>query len=210
MLNRKARATALAGSVALACAIGPVGCSNGPLGKGSSGAAAEAGGGGALTGAVMSRAGGGTGMQAAQDAPALSNLGESSGWLIGAEPAKIDQKKDQEARAAEERARRQPATVDDVRRSESADLNGDGFVTLDEVEAMQKSGLSDRDMVDRLQRTGQVFQLNDRQQDHLKDRGVSQGVIDAMLSLTRRPTAPPTPLAAPGNGGAAPDQRDRS
>jgi len=114
-----------------------------------------------------------------------ADLGAGSGYLIGAAPEKIQHKKSAEARAAAVRSRLAPATLDDARRSETADLNGDGFVTVDEVVAMQKASFSDSQMIDRLQRTGQVFILTEQQRDYLSDRGVSQPVIDAMTAMGR-------------------------
>jgi len=51
--------------------------------------------------------------------------------------------------------------------------------------AMQKAGLGDSEMTDRLRRTDQVFELTREQQNFLLDRGVSQRVVDAMLSMNR-------------------------
>ncbi len=132
-----------------------------------------------------------------------ADLGAGSGYLIGAAPDKLQHKRAAEARAAAERSRITPATVDDARRSDTADLNGDAFVTVDEVVAMQKASFSDRRMIDRLQRTGQVFVLTEQQKDYLRDRGVSQPVIDAMIAMgpghsqpaesSTNPAPPPTP-----------------
>ena len=47
-------------------------------------------------------------------------------------------------------AQSKPATVQDVNNSTTADLNHDGFVTLDEVAAMASAGLSEQEMVKRL------------------------------------------------------------
>jgi hypothetical protein len=111
------------------------------------------------------------------------DLGAGEGYLVGASREKIQHKQAAEARAAAERSRISPATLADARRSDTADLNGDGFVTVDEVLAMQKASLSDREIIDRLQRTGQVFILTEQQQDYLRDRGISQRVIDAMTAM---------------------------
>ena len=82
------------------------------------------------------------------------------------------------------RAQQNPASVADAEHSETADLNHDGFVTLDELVAMKQAGLSDQQMTDRLRRTNYLFQLTDRQRQYLLDRGVDQTVIDAMLSMS--------------------------
>jgi hypothetical protein len=167
-------------AIAVASALGTAGCVNGPLG---SKVQSNANGPDPIAvNAANGNAGNGTLAGASLDG---ASIGLGSGWLVGARKDLIDQKKVREAQSASERSRRTPATLDDVRRSDTADLNGDGFVTLDEIEAMQKSGLSDSEIIDRLQRTGQVFQLDERQQDYLKDRGVSQRVIDAIRFLGR-------------------------
>jgi hypothetical protein len=69
--------------------------------------------------------------------------------------------------------------------SQTAAVNGDGFVTLDEVVVMKLAGLTDRQMLDRLQVTGQVFELTSDQKQYLRDRGISQKVIDEMPRLNR-------------------------
>ncbi|HEX2238543.1 MAG TPA: hypothetical protein VHJ19_09450, partial [Gammaproteobacteria bacterium] len=67
----------------------------------------------------------------------------------------------------------------------TADLNGDGFVTTDEVVAMGKAGLSNQEMIDRLQATGQVFALNAKQKNDLTEAGVSPEVVAAMDNINR-------------------------
>lgn len=108
-------------------------------------------------------------------------LGAGGGYLIGSQ---LDKKED-EAREASERARENPATADQARDARSADVNGDGFVTLDEVIAMEQAGVEDQAMIDRLRATDQVFVLNDSQRDQLRDAGVSNDVIDEMPRLNR-------------------------
>jgi hypothetical protein len=119
-------------------------------------------------------------------------LGAGGGYLIGANKDKITGKDDddrertrEEAIKASERAERNPAKVEDVDRARTADLNEDGFVTLDEVVAMRQANLSDREMVDRLERTDQVFELTDYQEDYLRTRGVSDNVIREMRSMNQ-------------------------
>ena len=65
-------------------------------------------------------------------------------------------------RKAEEAAREaveDPATPEQAKNAATADINEDGFVTLDEVAALEKAGLTDDEMVERLRLTGQVFEL---------------------------------------------------
>jgi hypothetical protein len=113
--------------------------------------------------------------------------GPASGWLIGAREELIAQNRIDAARRANDLAAQSPATVADVANSPDADLNHDGFVTLDEVLAMKRASLSDRQIIQRLQNTRQVFNLNTRQQQYLLDRRLDQQVIDAILSLRHRP-----------------------
>jgi hypothetical protein len=109
--------------------------------------------------------------------------GAGGGYLIGANWDKITGKESDEAKRANERAEREPARAQDVRDARTADANDDGFVTLDEVVAMEDAGLSDREMITRLERTQQYFELTSEQDDYLRDRGVSQTVVDAMRNM---------------------------
>ena len=48
---------------------------------------------------------------------------------------------------------------------------------------MRQANLSDREMIDRLDRTGQVFELSEEQERYLEDRGVSHNVIVEMRRM---------------------------
>ena len=176
MFKRVAITTALIGSLTLAPLVG---CENLPGNKKTQGAVIG-GVGGAAAGAVIAKKNRGVG------ALVGGLLGAGGGYLIGAHQEKINGDKKDEARQAGDRAEKSPAAREDVFKSNTADLNNDGFVTLDEVVAMQRAKLSDNEMIDRLRRTDQVFDLNAQQQNYLRDRGVSQNVIDAMLSMNQR------------------------
>jgi hypothetical protein len=122
-------------------------------------------------------------------------LGAGGGYLIGANKDKItgddkERNRDEAIRASEQ-AQRDPARVEDVSRSNTADLNNDGFVTLDEVVALDRAGLGDREIVDRLERTNQVFELTPWQEDYLQDQGVSRDVILRMRNLNQDLVAQP-------------------
>ena len=67
--------------------------------------------------------------------------------------------------------------------TKTADLNEDGFVTLDEVVAMDKAGLADREMIRRLERTQQYFELTEEQEQYLMDNGVSRDVVVALRTM---------------------------
>ena len=54
---------------------------------------------------------------------------------------------------------------------------------MDEVVAMAKSGLSDDEMITRLERTGQFFELTTEQENYLRDHGVSRRVVTAMRDI---------------------------
>ena len=114
-------------------------------------------------------------------------IGAGGGYLIGANMEKHKDKSEDEIRAdakeAADRARTDPAKADDVENSVTADLNDDGFVTLDEVVAMERAGLSDREMIRRLESTQQFFELSGDQRDYLRDQGVSENVVTAMVEM---------------------------
>jgi len=179
MRNRRLTSSALIGSLALAPLCGLGGCSNLP-GNAKEQGAVIGGVGGALAGAAI---GGKAHHKGAIGALIGGLAGAGGGYLIGAQKDKIDQKKKDEAAAAHQKAEQNPAKPEDVERARTADLNDDGFVTLDEVVAMKRANLSDREMIDRLDRTGQVFELTEDQERFLEDRGVSQNVVLAMRRM---------------------------
>lgn len=113
-------------------------------------------------------------------------LGAGAGYLIGAETdwfSSADNTSD--ARRAVQNAQTDPATADGVENSDTGDLNGDGFVTTDELIAMEDAGLSEDEIMDRLEATDQVFDLTPEQSDELIAAGVSRDVVnqrDRLLS----------------------------
>lgn len=112
-------------------------------------------------------------------------LGAGGGYLIGSAMQKNDAKHRDEAFKASDRDRDNPPSTADVDRAKTADLNDDGFVTLNEVVAMEKAGLSDGEMIRRLEDTRQVFALSREQENYLRDRGVSENVVREMRSLNQ-------------------------
>ena len=178
MLKRTFVSTALIGALAL----GPVvGCESLP-GNDEQQGAVIGGAGGALAGAAVSKD------NRLLGALIGGALGAGGGYLIGANKDKItgkDKENREEAIKAAERAERNPAKADDVDKARTADLNADGFVTLDEVVAMRQANLSDSEMLDRLDRTDQVFELTDYQEGYLRDRGVSNDVIRQMRQMNQ-------------------------
>ena len=164
--------------------VGPlVGCSNLP-GSGKTQGAVIGGAGGAIAGAAIGR------RNPLLGALIGGALGAGGGYLIGAHVDKTrdpDRYHDEAVRASRD-AEARPARASDVTRdsrSQTADLNNDGYVTMDEVVAMRKAGLSDSEMIRRLQDTNQVFDLTPSQEQYLREQGVDRRVIDAMLNMGR-------------------------
>ena len=112
-------------------------------------------------------------------------LGAGGGYLIGAHSDRISQHDRSGAEQAVRNAQEHPATPQMVQTAATADLNNDGFVTMDEVVAMRQAGLGDAQMLERLRATGQVFELTPQQQDYLRANGVNQYLIDQMPQVNR-------------------------
>lgn len=113
--------------------------------------------------------------------------GPGGGWIIAATPDHIQQRSLGSAQQANRLAEQQPAGPGDVERSDNCDLNADGFVTMDEVLALKRAGLTTEQLTTRVRKTPQVFSLTDRQQQYLRDRGIAPSVIDVMLSSGGQP-----------------------
>jgi len=124
-------------------------------------------------------------------------LGPTGGFLIAAAPEKFDQHKEKEAITVSQKAEQSPATVADARNSVTADLNGDGYVTLDEVVALKHAGLSDAEIVSRLDNTHQVFSLTPEQERYLTDRGISHDVANRIYELAKMGSAGAIMAGAP-------------
>jgi hypothetical protein len=112
-------------------------------------------------------------------------LGAAGGYVIGANSDKILGRDKDDADSVGRRAQTAPVSVDQARTARTADVNTDGYVTLDEVVAMKNAGLSDREMLNRLEATGQIFDLNAESQRYLRDQGVSEAVIQDMQNLNQ-------------------------
>jgi hypothetical protein len=116
------------------------------------------------------------------------SLGAGGGFLIGVSRDLIDQDKTQtraDAIKASQRAEKNPAKPDQVDKAKTADLNADGFVTIDEVVAMRQANLNDPQILQRLRQTGEIFELTEYQQDYLRTRGVSDKVISQLPTLNQ-------------------------
>jgi hypothetical protein len=112
-------------------------------------------------------------------------LGAAGGYVIAANKDKILGKDSQAADEAARKSQERPATAEDARNATTADLNADGFVTLDEVVALKQAGFTDSQMLDRLRATDQVFDLTDDQKEYLQNQGVSRRVVDQMAEINR-------------------------
>lgn len=118
-------------------------------------------------------------------------LGAGGGYLIGAKTDWFngddddDDDVEEKLREAVNEAQRDPATAAEARRADTADVNDDGFVTLDEVVAMERAGFNDNEMIQRLEATNAVFDLNNDQRNYLLDAGVSRRVVNRMPQINR-------------------------
>jgi hypothetical protein len=113
-------------------------------------------------------------------------VGAGGGYLIGANKDRITGHDSAGAEAAVRNAQAHPATPQQALTAPTADLNGDGFVTMDELVAMRQAGLSDQQMLDRMRATGQVFELTPDQQAYLRNNGVDQYVIDQAPQINQQ------------------------
>lgn len=157
---------------ALAC-LATAACENLPGTKREQGAVIG-GAGGAVAGAVI-----------AKGNPVLGALlggvlGAGGGYLLGVQMEHADNRNVAGAQASIQNAQSNPATAEQARAASTADANGDGFVTMDEVIAMQRAGFSDDEMLRRLRDTNQIFALSQSQKDYLVANGVSRNVVNQM------------------------------
>jgi hypothetical protein len=114
-----------------------------------------------------------------------AGVGALGGYLIGANWDKITGNDRAAAESAVRRAEAYPATAEQARSASTADVNSDGFVTLDEVIAMQRAGFSDDEMIRRLRNTDQIFELTSSQEQRLRDAGVSSRVVSEMRYINQ-------------------------
>jgi len=159
--------------------LGAIGCSNLPGNKESQGAVI-----GGLGGAAAGAAIGGE-KHRLLGAILGGALGAGGGYVIGANSDKIMGKDSQGATQAQQQATQNPATAAQARTATTADINRDGFVTLDEVVALRQAGLTDSQMLSKLRATDQVFELTSEQEKYLRDNGISQTVIAQMETINQ-------------------------
>ena len=112
-------------------------------------------------------------------------LGAGGGYVIAAKTDKINSNDRDAAAQASRKAQENPATPEEAKKAMTADLNLDGFVTLDEVVALKQAGFSDQEMLTKMRGTDQIFELTADQQKYLRDKGVSQNVVNQMQTINR-------------------------
>ena len=117
-------------------------------------------------------------------------VGAAGGYVIGKNSDKITGHHDDDQKRAEENSQSNPATPAAARAATTADINHDGYVTLDEVVALEQGGLSDDEIIARLRSTNQVFNLTEEQKRYLLDKGVSQNVVDQLPFLNQGAATP--------------------
>jgi hypothetical protein len=153
-------------------AVGPVGCAT----KTQTGALVG-GAGGAAVGAAIGSASGNAG----KGALIGGAVGLIGGGLIGHGMDKADEAKEKEARRRYEEEERYSR-----RSSRSYADAGGSRVTTEDVVAWTQQGKSDDVIIDRIDRSGSTFRLTETDEDALRDKGVSEGVIRAMNHSGRR------------------------
>src|SRR5688572_11503874 len=164
--------------IVLICVTGLVGCSSLP-GSDEQQGAVIGGATGAAVGAAVSKE------NRALGAVIGGAVGAAGGYVIGKNADKVTGKDSEEAQAASQKAEQAPATPQQAQSATTADVNSDGFVTLDEVVALENANLTDDQIIERLRATKQVFELTSEQKRYLLDRGVSQNVVDRLDTLNR-------------------------
>jgi hypothetical protein len=174
------------------CITGLVGCSSLP-GSDEQQGAVIGGASGAAVGAAVSK-------NRALGAVIGGAVGAAGGYVIGKNKDKItgNDDNDNDIEQAAAKAQEAPVTAAEARTATTGDVNNDGFVTLDEVIALEQANLTDDEIIDRLRATNQVFDLTEEQRRYLLDRGVSQTVVDRLASLNQVSTDVPSDAVISG------------
>lgn len=184
------------------CILGLVGCSSLP-GSDEQQGAVIGGASGAAVGAAVSK------KNRALGAVIGGAVGAAGGYVIGKNKDKItgrdNDDNDNDVETAAERAQQSPATPEAARAATTADVNSDGFVTLDEVVALEQANLTDDQIMEKLRATNQVFDLTEEQRRYLLDRGVSQSVVSQLetLNQTGTSTVPNDPVISGSRSGSS-------
>jgi len=168
----------LIGTICAGLGLGLSGCSSAPGTAGQQGAVI-----GGATGAAV---GASVTKNRALGAVIGGAAGAAGGYVIGNKTGPLDKKNNS------------TTPYPETASGETADINHDGFVTLDEIVSMENSRVSDDEMIRRIQATGLTFDLNDEQRRYLSDHGVSQTVIDRLPSINRSYTTTTTTTSPSG------------
>lgn len=105
------------------------------------------------------------------------------GSIIGAAHEHIRTEDKAAAQRASLSARLDPAMANQALIAPTADLNTNGFVTVDEVLAIKQSGANDQQLLDKLEATGQVFEISPEMVTFLWTRGIDKTTIDVIPQL---------------------------
>jgi hypothetical protein len=105
-------------------------------------------------------------------------IGAGGGYIIGKEIEEDDEDPPVDPEGGE-------ITAEQVASSVTADVDGDGNVTMAEIVALEKAGLTDAQILQRLRATNVQFYLNDKQEQELRDRGVSSYVVAQLETINR-------------------------
>ena len=151
--------------LALALFAAPLGCET----KTQSGALI-----GGLGGAAVGAAIGSNNGSAGAGALIGGAAGALGGGLIGHGMDKSDEKKAKEAEAA--------------RRRDERSYVSDRALSRTDVVRWSDDGVSDEVIIDRIERSGTIFRLTAKDENALRDQGLSEDVIGAMKDTARRST----------------------
>lgn len=113
-------------------------------------------------------------------------IGAGGGYLVGARTDWFENgDASAEARQAVREAQQNPATGEEALEATTADIDQDGFVTTDELIAMENAGLTDDEILQRLRATNAVFDLTPAQADRLMNAGLSANVVNQLETINR-------------------------
>lgn len=115
-------------------------------------------------------------------------VGAGGGYLLGANTdwfGEDEADTSAEAQQAVREAQRNPATPEEAEDASTADIDENGFVTMDELIAMEDAGLSDDEILERLRATDAVFDLNQDQAERLTTAGLSTDVVNELETINR-------------------------
>lgn len=103
--------------------------------------------------------------------------------LVGATQEKIKAKDRAGAENAVRVAESYPALPSEVTPSRSADLNNDGFITGDELLALRQAGLTDAEILKKVEQAGQVLEVGGEEREWLWSKGFDEPFIDGLKGV---------------------------